>query len=382
MTKPRPRLIEQRIDQPESATPLPMDFPDIIELCERDATGEHIFPDRDKFFGAAKEGRMVMEEQPRRTLDDYLDKFLANGTHADQKLGYLASTIRASLSRRGAFSKAEVENGPYARPAVELIIPRKAVFDGNMAAITLGEQMADRLTSLAPDIEWRVAYDVVYQAPSPGTDSGRPAPRRHPKYGKQSLYMATETFVEKDRASYLVGVDDTSRFGRAFRDLHLFAQQNGKELLAVAAFQAYEADNLRPSLATQAAFRQTFGPELGKLDQGLAPFGLNSRALTETEMRFFTQDPMLAPAPGQSRADAALAYLADEAAHHNLPTLLPHHDQFMQHVAAGKPVRFSERPRVAPARPGQSDSTASVNPHAGTPGPSRRTPGLGGLAPA
>jgi hypothetical protein len=161
------------------------------------------------------------------------------------------------------------------------------------------------------------------------------------------------------------------------RDLHLFAQQNGKELLAVAAFQAYEADNLRPSLETQAAFRQTFGVEVGKIDQGLAAFGLNSNVLTETEMRFFMKDPMLDPPPGQSRADAALAYIEDQAAHHNLPTLLPHNDKFIQHVAAGKPVRFSERPRVAPARPGQ---VAGTTPD--TPSPSRRAPGMGGFAPA
>ena len=386
MAKPaRPRLIEQRIDQPDSAPALPMDFPDIVELCERDDQGDHIFPDRDAFFSAAKEGKMVMQSDgdTSRTLDDYLEQFLANDSHADQKLALMASTVRTALLRRGAFDEAEAQDGPYVRPVVEIIIPRKALLNeddskGNIAAVTLGEHMADRLTKTEPDIEWRVAYDVVYQAPTTASTSGRPAPRRHPKYGKQSLFMATESFAEPGRGKYVIGVDDTSRFGRAFRDLHLFAAQNGKELLAVAAFQASEADNLRPSLETQAAFRAAFGGETAKLDQGLAPFGLNTNALTETEMRFFTKDAHLDPQPGQSRADAALAYLEDQAAHHNLPTLLPHHDKFIEHVAARKPLRFSERPRLAPASPAQVETSDNPALDQGGPGLGRR----GGLAPS
>ncbi|MEO0393145.1 MAG: hypothetical protein AAF213_07855 [Pseudomonadota bacterium] len=377
----RPRLIEQRIDQPHAAPSLPVDFPDIIELCDRDDQGAHIFPEREAFFGAAKTGQLVMQEEPRRTLDDYLDQFIAHDGHAAQKIEYLASTVRAALSRRHAFVTAEATGGPGHRPAVEVIVPRKAVFDGNMAAITLGEHMADRLTKIAPYIEWRVAYDVVYQAPMTDPNAGRPAPRRHPKYGKQSLFMATESFGSSDRAAYVIGVDDTSRFGRAFRDLHLFAAQNGKELLAVAAFQAYEADNLRPSLETQATFRRAFQGEMDKLEEGLAAFGLNTNTLTETEMRFFTSDPMLDPKPGASRADTALAYLEDQAAHHALPTLLPHNDHFIKHVAAGKPLRFSERPAVASAYPAPQNNATAPTPVAKR-SDTGTAPGLGGFAPS
>lgn len=361
----RPKLIEQRIDTAASAPALPMDFPDIIELCDRDCDGGHVFPDRDRFFSTAKTGQMVMQDEPRVTLDDYLDRFLANQGHADQKLQLMASTVRAGLSRRGAFAEAEIMSGPGSKPVVEIIVPRKAVFDGNMAAITLGEHMADKLSQITPDIDWHVAYDVVYQAPAKDPNAPPPAPRRHPKYGNQSLYMATETFADPGRSKYLIGVDDTSRFGRAFRDLHLFAAQNGKELLAVSAFQAYEADNLRPRAQTVSEMRRSFGPDgLAKLDKGLAAFGLNCNALTETEMRFFTQDPMLDAKPGQSRADAALAYLEDEASRHRLPVLLPHNDVFIQKIANREPVRFSERPRIAGAQPAAVTNQRDTGPSA------------------
>lgn len=336
----------------DTAKPLPRDFPDIIELCQRNPDGSHVFPHRAEFFAAAKESQRQMRTEPAMHLDDYLGQFLTDGGHADQKLRLMAATVRSQLTRRDEFRQTEQRDGPGARPAVEIIVPRKAVFDGNIAAITLGEHVADRLTHIAPDIDWRVAYDVVHQAPHHEPSGGRPEARNHPKYRKQKLYMASETFTEPDRAKYLVCIDDTSRYGGTGRDLHVFAQQTGKQLLAFAVFQSYESTSLRPQDETMAAFNRQFGREGQQaLDKALKPFGLSSKLLTDAEMRFFTESPVLDPEAGQTRTQAAVAYLGEEAKLQTLPVLLPKNDHFFRHVEARQPLRFSERPPLAGAEP-------------------------------
>jgi len=342
------RLIEQRIDA-EGPRPLPRDFPDIIEFVAKNDDGSRAFPERDRYYAAAKEGRMLISNEPPHTLDDSLDRLMSDSSHADQKLRLLASTVKASLVRRGAFDEAE-KQGPGAKPAVEIVAPRKLLNNRNIAAVTLAEHAADRLAKIAPEIEWRMAYDVYYQAPLQDPSAGRPSPRKHPKYASQSLYMAEPSFGGPDRAKYLVAIDDASRFGKAFRDLHIFAEQQGREMLAAAAFESYITPKLRASDEAVRDLNRAYGREgIATLDKGLAPFGLRHDLLTESEMRFFADDPMLEPKPGQTRAAAAASYLATEAEHQTLPTLVP--SQLQARLQASDLRRISGRPAVAVAMP-------------------------------
>ncbi|MEM6903487.1 MAG: hypothetical protein AAF556_09655, partial [Pseudomonadota bacterium] len=341
------------------------DFPEMVLLCPTDDDGNSVFPRRKEFYDAGKEGRMDMATEPAMTLDDHLTDFLADQTHADQKLRLMASLVVARLTSRGAFT----EPG---KPSVEVVVPRKATTDGNIAAIVLGEHVADRLTKLAPQIEWSVAYDVVHQAPE-GV-AKREGPRRDPSYRKGKLYMAPNSFFADDRARYIVAVDDATRYGGSFRDLHLFAQQGGKELLAAAVFEAYETTDLRPNAANLAKLRKAFGAEgMAQLDERLKAVNLNVSVLTDAEVQFFAEGPIPGLQPGQDRVEAAVSYLAEEAANRKEPMILRTNDPFIKAVANGEHARISRRPAIAGAKP----EIAQSAPRHGD-GPSRLNPGWGG----
>ena len=331
------RLILQRFDGNQSG-PFDPFFPPIVEFCQRNQDGSHIFPDRDVFFRAAKQGQKQLDHPQYGSLDDYLDGFFNPEGYAHGQLRILGQNIEKQLSQTGAFSQSA------GKPVVEIIAPRKAAFDGNIGAIMLAETVADRLNHIVPAIDWGVAYDVVYQAPLSDAPTGIPTARKHPGYAKQSQYMALNTFAHPGRTPYLVGIDDSTRFGRAARDLGLFAQQNGKKLLGFAVFQSYISPSLSQEPATKAAFDTHFSADQQRaLNTALHPFGLNTHNLTEPEMQFFTTDDMFNK-PGQSRLDAVIDYLSAEENSLRCPVILPRHDHFFRHIEEGKPLRFARLP--------------------------------------
>ncbi|MBV6633404.1 MAG: hypothetical protein KI792_10300 [Alphaproteobacteria bacterium] len=346
----RTQLIPISTGNPGAHQPLASDFPEMVVLCKKDEDGQSVFPNRKEFYDAGKEGRMEMATEPAMTLDDHLTAFLADQTHADQKLKLMAATVISRLTDRGAFDVP-------GKPAVEIVVPRKAATDGNIAAVVLGEHVADRLTRLAPQIEWSVAYDVVHQAPENVTK--REGARRDPSYRKGKLYMAPDSFFADDRAKYVVAVDDATRYGGSFRDLDLFAKQGGKELLAAAVFEAYETTDLRPTAQNIAKLRKAFGPEgLAQLDQSLHAVNLNVSVLTNAEVEFFAEGPIPGLEQAGSRAEAAITYLAEEAANRQEPMVLRTSDPFVQSVANGETARVSRRPALAGAKPEIADKSA------------------------
>lgn len=339
------RLILQHFNAGQEG-PFDPSFPPIVEFCPRDTHGQHIFPERDAFFTAVKKGRKDMAGPQHTNADAYLDDFFAPESFGTQQLENLSSLVMAQLQRADA---APTDGKP--KPIVEIVTPRKAVFDGNIGAIMLAEHVTARLTDISPEIDWRVAYDVLYQAPLTEADQ-KPLPRKHPGYAKQSQYMALSGFQDPDRTAFLVGIDDSTRYGRAARDLGLFAQQNNKTLLAFAVFQSYISTSLQPEQATQKAFETAFdSTEQRALNAALKPFGLNIGNLTDPEMAFFAGDPLLDNSNGR-RIDTALSYLAEQEQALRFPVLLPKNDHFFRHIEAGKPLRFADiRPSTTQSAP-------------------------------
>lgn len=330
------RLVLQKFDATQSS-PFTPNFPPIIEFCARDDQGAHIFPARDAFFTAAKKARHEMDHPQFTTLDDYLGQFFRDGSHASQQLLTFGAIIENRLVQAGALEQDEK------KPVVEIVAPRKAVFDGNIGAIMLAETVADRLNTMVPSIDWGVCYDVVYQAPLTDTNTP-PLPRKHPGYAKQSQYMALEHFRHPDRTPFLAGIDDSSRYGRAARDLGLFAEQNDKVLLGFAVFQSYISTALNPEITTRHCFEQMYSKDdQQKLNTALKPFGLSINTLTDPEMQFFASDPLL-KSPSGKRIDAAVDYLEQQAADMRCPVLLPRNDKFFRHIEEGNTLRFARIP--------------------------------------